>query len=507
MSTGADRFLIDFRKKYDPYPVQAKYHASPATKRFLGGAAGPGKTACGIVDHMMECQSFNADDAVHVHTLMLRRTHPKLEATLVTRFQELVPKELYKSFNLSTKVCTWLNGSTTHFGSMQYEHNAWDWQGQWLKIFYDELCEFTFQQWNATSAWNRCPVSKWATKDGAGNPIGIGAGWVRRLFVDKKPCEEMDEQQRKLYNPNEYAYFPCTYLDNPIYANDPTFIANLMNYPEAIRNALMLGSWDVVGGYFEGAFDSSVNVCNASECQPKPWHRRWISGDWGFEHQAAFYWHYMDDFGILRTYKEKVVKHHDPEMLAEMIVRESTDDNGKVSSFQAFAFSHDAFGHKNTATMGANPRSVANRMAEILREYGIPMPVSAGKDKIGREQQMYNQLRRRIKVGTAENGHPIEKPNWIISESCVKLIECLGTAPRDEKKVEEIATFLGDDPLQGAGYGIYHIFGKPAAKPIPVLKQEHWQQNEQLPTQNRIMSQLAFNNKVGHGKKRQTSWR
>src|ERR1700678_3127443 len=213
MQTGIDRFAIDFRKRYDPYPQQARFHGCVSPYRFLGGAAGPGKTACGIVDHMISCQEFNADDAPHVHTLMLRRTHPKLEQTLLTRFYELVPKELYANFRKSpVPIVSWRNRSSTTFGSMQHEENAWDWQGQWFKIFYDELCEFTFEQWNATAAWNRCPVTPYCTKDGAGNPIGIGARWVRSLFVDHKPCEEMDEDQKRMYKAKDYAYFPCTYL-------------------------------------------------------------------------------------------------------------------------------------------------------------------------------------------------------------------------------------------------------------------------------------------------------
>ena len=204
MKTGVDRFVIDFDKIYKPWPVQHAFHASPAPMRFFGGAAGPGKTSCLIVDHMIGCQGFNVDQAKHVHTLLLRRTVPQLEDTVITRFQELIPKELYRQFNMTRKVVTWLNGSSTNFGSMQYEHDAWAYQGQWWKIGYDELCEFTYTQWNATSAWNRCPVSRHCTKDGAGNPIGIGAGWVRRLFVDHVPCDEMDDDQRRLYRPQDH---------------------------------------------------------------------------------------------------------------------------------------------------------------------------------------------------------------------------------------------------------------------------------------------------------------
>src|ERR1700744_568412 len=119
--TGIDRFKIDFDKIYKPYPKQAMFHASPAPYRFLGGAAGPGKTACLIVDHMIGCQSFDDERAKHVHTLLLRRTHPQLEATLITRFLELIPKELYSSFHRTKNEVTWRNGSTSKFGSMQHE--------------------------------------------------------------------------------------------------------------------------------------------------------------------------------------------------------------------------------------------------------------------------------------------------------------------------------------------------------------------------------------------------
>ena len=159
--------------------MQYAFHSSPKPHRLLGGAAGPGKTLALINDHLHACSRFSDPrESAQVHTLLLRRTHPKLEATVITRFREKVPKELYRDFNEQKKVVNWLNGSSTHFGSMQYEHDAWGYQGQWLKIGYDELCEFTFQQWNATSAWNRCPVSPSdTTKDGAGTlsasaPVG-----------------------------------------------------------------------------------------------------------------------------------------------------------------------------------------------------------------------------------------------------------------------------------------------------------------------------------------------
>jgi hypothetical protein len=308
VTSGVQRFAKDESRRlvYEAYPHQLAFHGSPLRHRLLGGAAGPGKTYALIMDHLLACSRFSAQDGPQVHTLLLRRTYPKLSSTVITRFREKIPKELYSSFNEQKGVVTWPNGSTTQFGSMQYEHDVWGWQGQWYKIGYDELTEFTFSQWNNISAWNRCPVSRHATKDGATNPIGIGARWVEDLFVKKRPCTEMDTKQKGLYKPEDYGYFPATYQDNPIYANDPTYVANLDAYQDAVSRALKFGIWGVAGGYFEGAWDEAVNVYPVESVEIKPWWRKWLGGDWGFEHNSAIHWFCMDDLGIVRIYRELV---------------------------------------------------------------------------------------------------------------------------------------------------------------------------------------------------------
>ena len=477
VKSGVDRFLADERRKqktinlddyYLPYPMQANFHCSPARHRLLGGAAGPGKTLALIYDHLVACNEFSdSKQAEQVHTLLLRRTFPQLEATVITRFREKVPKELYRRFvNVNGRPeVTWHNGATTVFGSMQHEHDAWSYQGQWYKIGYDELGEFTFLQWNATAAWNRCPVSPWTTKDGASNPIGVGAKWIKSLFVDHRPCDEMDDAQRQQYHAEDYEYFPCTYLDNPIYANDPTFLANLSAYTGPVREALMLGKWGVAGGYFSGAWDPAENVYSAHDAPAiQPWHRRWLSADWGFEHWAAVYKHAMDDHGIIRTYGELCVKHQAPEVLAESIVNFALED-GRMPQFECFALSHDAFSSKATATMGANANSVARRMSPILQAAGLPIPIPSTRDKLGREQLMYQLLEKRIRTGEDAEGREISEPAWQIADTCTHLINVIPAAPRDDADPEKIAEFLGDDPLQGAGYGLYAIIGGPQSVP------------------------------------------
>lgn len=463
------------RYAYKAYDHQRAFHESECKHRLLGGAAGPGKTLALIEDHMLACQMFNADDAPKVHTLILRRTHPKLEATVITRFREEIPRELYREFNETKGLVTWHNGSTTKFGAMQHEHDVWGYQGQWYKIAYDELTEFTFAQWQNISAWNRCPVSPKCTKDGATNPIGIGAMWVEDLFVRKRVCADMDERQKAQYNKDDYGYFPATYLANPVYATDATYIANLDSYPEAIAQALKMGIWGVAGGYFEGAWDEAVNVYPAGSVKMERWWKRWLGGDWGFDHNSVIHWFCMDDYGIVRIYRELVKNRKTPEELAQLIVDMSGAEEpqmpGELENYDMFSFSHDAFAQKQDE----NP--IGLRMGATMQKAGLVAAAPSTKDKKGREQILYDYLKERVTIGQIYNdqtgkGEDVKVPKLQISSDCVNIIRTIPKAPRDEKNREEIAEFLGDDSIAAAGYGLYGMFGKPRRKPVEVRVQE-----------------------------------
>jgi hypothetical protein len=463
---------------YKAYAHQKAFHESPKKHRLLGGAAGPGKTLALIEDHMLACSQFNADEGPRVHTLIVRRTHPKLEATVITRFREEIPRELYKEFNETKGLVTWHNGSSTKFGAMQHESDVWGYQGQWYKIAYDELTEFTFPQWQNISAWNRCPVSRHCTKDGATNPIGIGAMWVEDLFVRYRPTSEMDARQKAQYDKKDYGYFPATYLDNPIYANDAAYIANLDSYQEAISLALKMGIWGVAGGYFEGAWDEPANVYTAGTVKLEHWWRRWLGGDWGFDHNSVIHWFAQDDQGIVRIYRELVTNRKTPEELAELIVSMSGANDparpGALENYELFSFAHDAFAQKQDI----NP--IGLRMGAMLQKAGLTAPSPSTKDKKGREQILYDYLKERVKIGEVHIAElnkveAVRVPRLQISSDCENIIRTIPKAPRDEKNREEIAEFLGDDAIAAAGYGLYGMFGKPHRKPLELRIQERVQ--------------------------------
>src|ERR1700679_1578572 len=115
---------LQLRLKYLPFPRQCVFHASTAKYRLFGGAAGPGKTKALLMEAILQAHEFPG-----VNTLLLRRTFPELEQSLLLYFRRDVARELYANFQESKHLVTWRNGSTTRFGYCQNESDVYQYQG------------------------------------------------------------------------------------------------------------------------------------------------------------------------------------------------------------------------------------------------------------------------------------------------------------------------------------------------------------------------------------------
>ena len=186
---------------YDPFPKQQEFHDSPAKYRLFGGAAGPGKSKALLMEAILQ-----AHDHPNANTLLLRRTFPELEQTLLHYFRRDVPRELYSNFQESKHLVTWKNGSTTRFGYCQSEHDVYQYQGaEFLFIGIDELTLFTLRQWQFLTSRNRCPVpGAFPCMAAATNPGNIGHAWVKSLWIDLQPAPGMENPAE--YDPADYAF-------------------------------------------------------------------------------------------------------------------------------------------------------------------------------------------------------------------------------------------------------------------------------------------------------------
>jgi phage terminase large subunit len=483
VTSGAERWVRDARGQFDklvlpytPFPKQQKFHASPAKYRLFGGAAGPGKSKALLMEAILQ-----ANEHPGANTLLMRRTFPELEQSLLLYFRRDVPRELYESFNESKHVVTWRNGSTTRFGYCLAENDVYQYQGsEFLFIGIDELTLFTLRQWQFLTSRNRCPIpGAFPCMAGATNPGNIGHAWVKALWIDRQAAPGMENAAE--YDPADYEFIPARVSDNPIYAGDESYLKTLRALPSHLKRAFLDGDWEVFAGQYFDRFDFARHVLRAEEIDWKPWWPRWISIDWGFEHPAAAYWHAAMpvDFserhserglgakhlfspaacllqnaekdrpavqprapedgvaGRVVTYREFVTRHTAPRELAREIVARSqssaTLNYGGREKIDAIYLSPDAFARRT------DEASIAEQMGDVFVAAGFPRPIPADDDRVGGWMLMYQML---------------DAGEWLLTENCFELIRTLPSLVRDAARVEDVEKMDGDDPADAARYGL-----------------------------------------------------
>ena len=440
---------------YRAFARQKEFHESLAKYRLFGGAAGPGKTKALLWEAIRQALEVDGCD-----TLLLRRTYPELESSLLSYFRRDVPRSMYKSYNESKHIVTWNNGSTTRFGYCRNERDVYQYQGaEFLFIGIDELTHFTLKQWQFLTSRNRCPARVYSNGKntgkrivpcmaGATNPGNIGHAWVKALWVDHVPPAGFDRSD--LYDRKHYDFIRARLEDNPIYVNDSEYRRTLEVLPEHLRRAFLDGDWNVFAGQYFDVFDYGRHTARPEEVRLEPWWPRWISIDWGFHHPSAVYWHCAVPQSVnsnswavppgrhespvtshqsrIITYREFVQNGLSPRMLAQAIAERS----GREPISDVF-LSPDAFAHRTSEA------SIAEQLGDVLIANGLPRPSPADDDRIGGWQLMYQLL---------------ESNAWVITDNCAKLIECLPQLVRDDRRSEDIRKVEGDDSADAARYGL-----------------------------------------------------
>jgi len=428
-ATGFERWKRDKFKDgalpYRPFPKQALFHKSKAKYRLFGGAAGPGKSMALLMEGVSQ-----ANDHAGSNTLLLRRTFPELEKSLLLYFRRHVPPELYRQYNEAKRQVTWWNGSVTQFGFSRSEHDIYQYQGgEFLFIGVDELTQFTLGQWTFLTSRNRYSGSG-ATPcmAGATNPGGVGHVWVKALWIERRAAPGMERADE--YDPRDYDYIPALIDDNPVYRHDENYRRTLEALPNHLRRAFLLGDWNIFAGQYFDIFDLRLNTARAEELAPvcaTPWLPRWISIDWGFEHPAAVYWH-VQDGPHTYTYREYVAQRLSPRTLAHEIAERSRGEK-----IEAVYLGPDAFAQRT------DDHSIADQLGAVFAQQGLPRPAPADNDRIGGWMLLYQLL---------------EAGQWVIADNCRRLVEVLPTLVRDVHNVEDIAKGDGDDAADAARYGL-----------------------------------------------------
>jgi hypothetical protein len=463
----ADLCVGDF---YTPNPgPQEAFHNSAAKYPLMEGGRGGGKSMALLWEAISECLLVPG-----CNCLLLRRTLTAVEkGGIEDHFTKYVPKTLYRTFNQSKHIVTFHNGSKLFFGHIRTEKDLMQYQGaEFLFIGWEELTQFTYTQWDFMKGSNRCPIKtywldeiEWKTKPrmaGGTNPNGKGSGWVKALWIQKKPPAGMFIPD---YDAADYEAIHSTYEDNPTYANDKDYIRTLNSISDPVlREAWIPGSWDILAGQFFQNWDEELHVKTRDEVTFQDWQPRWISIDWGFQHACVVLWwtivQIKDGFdrpkSIILCYRELVVRQLNEELLGEKIIN-ANYTAANFDKIDRVYLSPDRF----TATgSGADAiHSIADKLGDVLRSKDLPRPERANNRRVDGWRLCYTLL---------------DTEGVAVLNTCRDVIDSLPKLMRSEKEPED-AEKEGDelflDVCESFRYGLMS-YASTAPVPSDVANQE-----------------------------------
>lgn len=301
---------------WTPQPKQAEFQKRPEYECLYGGAAGGGKSEALLIEGVRQVHIPN------YRGIIFRRTYPELEG-LISRSIDLYKKAFPKAkYNASDKRWSFPSGAKIFFGYMQYDKDWRKYQGKAYDfVGFDELTHFSYDQYMKIMSRNRAsgPGTRVYIR-ATSNPGGVGHGWVKDRFITPAPPMTPIEDEYTVKTPDgkekkvkrNRIFVPATVFDNKrLLENDPGYIATLASLPEAVRNAMLYGSWDS----FEGkVFKEFINNPEHYEDQRYthviapfriPLHWRILRGfDFGYAKPFSVGWYAVDERGKIYRIRE-----------------------------------------------------------------------------------------------------------------------------------------------------------------------------------------------------------
>jgi hypothetical protein len=470
-----DKGQLDLATVYQPQEKQLLLHTNPAKYLLAIGGGGSGKSFFLLGEALYTCWQYPG-----ANVLLLRRDYPELEKGLILDFKSTVPKECFH-WNDSKHIATFPNGSTLFFGHLQ--NNSERSLSQYLSsafvfIGVDELGQFSYEAWSFLSWRNRInhgcqadiegdmPIPRMA---GATNPFGPGYGWIKLLWVDRKPVAQLGQLVKKhdgkyyqevhgkdeiIFDPTDYAYVHSTVYDNPAQLTvDPDYVTKLMRRSAAEREKRLYGNLDSISGAYFQNFQYDRHVLSLPRDKERirwePWQPIWLGIDWGLAHATVVYWFTrvqilsMEEKWVYRVlcYREMVVSETGHEKICSQVaelMRES-DMPDEIKRCRHIFLSPERF---DRATDPDRTKTVGAQMGKIFHELGLPYCVRAYDRRIDGAVFCYNLL---------ETGDFM-----LIEEQCPHLLRTIQSVVRDEKTLEDVvkSDSIEDDCYDAWRYGL-----------------------------------------------------
>lgn len=385
---------------------QSEFINAAADEVLYGGAAGGGKSYGQLIDAFLYALKYPGSKQ-----LILRRTFPELNRSLILVSLTLYPKEICK---YKTAIHRWefANKSFIEFGYCDSEKDVTKYQGAEFDVIrFDELTHFTEYQYQYLISRIRGVNNFPKQIKSSTNPGGIGHAWVKSKFIDNKiPMKEYtDEYGRK------NIFIPAKVQENKfLIESDPDYIRRLEQLPEKERKTLLEGEWDIFEGQYFTEFRKDIHVIDPFVI-PSHWNR-YVSLDYGLD-MLACYWLTIDEQGKVYVYKELYQSNLIISDAAKRILEVNNGD--KIKCFYA---PPDLWNRRQDTGKSAR---------EIFYNNGVPLTKS-NNDRINGWYAVKEWLKPYESLDEQTGGN-IKTSDLKIFKNCTNLIRTLPQLQCDDK--------------------------------------------------------------------------
>ena len=240
-----------------PSETQRRFFAEKHKYVAFGGARGGGKSWAVRVKAVLLCERSPG-----IKVMIVRKTYPELRANHIVPLCALLrcgaaEGEALAGYNDARKEISFPNGSVILFRHCAADRDADRFQGTEVDVlFVDEATQQTEERMDRLKACvrgvNAFPKRIYYTC----NPGGVGHGWVKRLFLDRR----FHSGERA----EDYAFIRSLVTDNAaLLRADPDYVRQLEALPPKLREAWLHGNWDIFEGQFFEEFRAAPDLTAA----------------------------------------------------------------------------------------------------------------------------------------------------------------------------------------------------------------------------------------------------
>ncbi len=415
---------------------QQAFLEASATEVLFGGAAGGGKSYGQLVDAFLFAMRYPGS-----RQLILRRTFPELDKSLIRVSLGIYPRSIY-TYHATSHTGHFINGSLIDFGYCGSESDVFQYQSaEYDVIRFDELTHFTEFQYRYLISRIRGANDFPKQVKSSSNPGGVGHAWVKARFIDPAPYGTVFWE-----GGTSRVFIPSKIDDNRfLMERDPGYKDRLNTLPERERRALLEGDWNIFEGQYFTEFSYEKHTIDPFPI-PREW-RKYRTIDYGLDRLACL-WVAVDGEGNAYVYRELCESDLIVSRGAEKIL-DMTPAGERIYATLA------------PPDLWARSQESGRSKALLFAEHGLALTRTSNDRETG-WLSVKELLRERAGGGT----------RLTIFRNCRELIKCLPLLQIDPVHPTDTLTephYITHAPDALRGFGIYY------ARPNPLLPgEETW---------------------------------